>query len=161
MAKNRITAKRSRPAAPPTLPPTLPPAIPPLVPSLDATAGDFPVHRSHLPAGMIMVGVGASAGGLEAFTELLQSAPSDAGLTFVFVQHLSPHHTSALPALLATHTPMPVVEALNGVRVEPNHVYVIPPNVQMVLTGETLQLTPRVEDRRAPTQIDGFFVSMA
>jgi two-component system CheB/CheR fusion protein len=159
MAKSRITAKRSRRAPPPM--PTPPPAEPPLVPSLDVTAGDLPVHRSHLPAGMIMVGVGASAGGLEAFTELLQSAPTGAGLTFVFVQHLSPHHTSALPALLAAHTAMPVVEVLNGVRVEPNHVYVIPPNVQMVLTGETLQLTPRVEDRRAPTPIDGFFLSMA
>lgn len=117
--------------------------------------------QSALPDGMMIVGVGASAGGLEAFTQLLEAAPADAGLCFVLVQHLSPHHESALPALLSTHTSMPVVQVSDGIHIEPNHVYVIPPNMQMALSGETLQLKPRPDDRRALTPIDGFFTSLA
>ncbi|MEO7132956.1 MAG: chemotaxis protein CheB, partial [Vicinamibacterales bacterium] len=120
------------------------------------------VHKlSDLPEGMVVVGVGASAGGLEAFTEMLEASPVNAGLTFVFIQHLSPHHSSELPGLLSSHTTMPVVQATDGVAIEPNHVYVIPPNVEMAMSGQTLQLTPRVNDRTAPTPIDGFFLSMA
>ena len=122
---------------------------------------DVPGRRSAVSSGMMVVGVGASAGGLEAFTELLEAAPVDAGLAFVFVQHLSPNHVSSLPSLLSSHTTMPVIEVVDGTRVEANHVYVIPPNVQMALTGDTLQLTPRASSGRAPTPIDGFFLSMA
>src|SRR6185503_13188021 len=96
---------------------------------------------STLPEGMMVVGIGASAGGLEAFTQMLEASPADAGLTFVLVQHLSPHHESALPGLLSRHTTMPVVQVIDGAHIKPNHVYVIPPNVQMELSGETLQLT--------------------
>jgi two-component system CheB/CheR fusion protein len=110
---------------------------------------------------MMVVGVGASAGGLEAFTQLLEAAPADVGLCFVLVQHLSPHHESALPALLATHTSMPVVQVTDGLRIKPNHVYVIPPNMQMALSGQTLQLTPRPDDRSGLTPIDAFFSSLA
>lgn len=109
----------------------------------------------------MVVGIGASAGGLEAVTEMLDASPAHAGLTFVLVQHLSPHHDSELPGLLSSHTTMPVVQVTDGMRIEPNHVYVIPPNVEMALTGATLHLTPRSTDRSAPTPIDGFFMSMA
>jgi two-component system CheB/CheR fusion protein len=119
------------------------------------------LSSSNLPPGMMLVGVGASAGGLEAFIELLEAAPADAGLAFVFIQHLSPNHISALPTLLSAHTSMKVIEVLDGVHLQPNHLYVIPPNVRMTLSGETLQLRPRNQDRRAPTPIDGFFQSMA
>ena len=111
--------------------------------------------------GMTLVGIGASAGGLEAFTQLLEALDPEAGLTLVLVQHLSPHHDSALVGLLASHTVMPVTEVTDGVRIEPNHIYVIPPNVHMVLAGDALQLSPRPGDRTAHTPIDGFFASLA
>src|SRR6478752_7714224 len=75
-----------------------------------------------------IVGIGASAGGLEAFTELLQHLPEKTGMGFVLVQHLMPEHKSILPQLLAKATRLPVLEAKNNLRVEPNHIYVIPPN---------------------------------
>ena len=82
----------------------LPSSVQPLADEVDTG------HKlSSLPEGMVVVGVGASAGGLEAFTEMLDASPVNAGLTFVFIQHLSPHHDSELPGLLSLHTSMPVV----------------------------------------------------
>ncbi|HSB16146.1 MAG TPA: chemotaxis protein CheB, partial [Bryobacteraceae bacterium] len=74
-----------------------------------------------------IVGIGASAGGFEALTQMLQNLPSDTGMAFVFVQHMDPEHKSMLPKLLSKATQMPVVEAQQGMVVQPNHVYVIPP----------------------------------
>src|SRR5690242_742683 len=87
-----------------------------------------------------IVGVGASAGGLEAFTELLHGLPVDCGLALVFIQHLAPTHESMLTELLARTTKMPVVEVRNGMPIEVNHVYVIPPNTDMVIKGGGLNL---------------------
>jgi two-component system CheB/CheR fusion protein len=84
--------------------------------------------------------IGASAGGLEAFTALLKGLPSSSGMAFVLIQHLEPQHESALPKLLAKATDMPVVEVSNGLAVEPNHVYVIPPNKNLTIQQETLRL---------------------
>src|SRR5215213_10692954 len=81
------------------------PAVARDVPSTDDVTRD--AQPGVLPEGIMVVGVGASAGGLEAFIEMLEAAPANAGLTFVFVQHLSPHHDSDLARLLATHTQMP------------------------------------------------------
>jgi two-component system, chemotaxis family, CheB/CheR fusion protein len=78
-----------------------------------------------------IVGVGASAGGFEAFRELLTALPSDTGLALVLVQHLDPGHESLLAKLLSKATAMPVAEVEEGMTVEPNHVYVIPPNKTM------------------------------
>src|SRR5687768_761434 len=111
--------------------------------------------------GLTVVGVGASAGGLEAFTELLDALPSTPGLALVLVQHLAPHHDSALAVLLASHTPMPVVQATDGVRIRANRVYVTPPNVQMAIADGTLALSPRPTDRTQYTPIDTFFASLA
>ena len=72
-----------------------------------------------------IVGIGASAGGLEAFTQLLQNLPPDTGMGFVLVQHLDPAHASALTQLLSKVTPLPVQEVTNDLPVEGNHVYVI------------------------------------
>jgi two-component system CheB/CheR fusion protein len=105
--------------------------------------------------------VGASAGGLEAFSQLLRVVPVDADLVIVFVQHLSPQHNSALPVLLSSQTTMPVIQVTEGMRVEPNHVYVIPPNVQMAITGDHLHLRPRPDDRSQYTPVDSFFSSLA
>jgi len=109
----------------------------------------------------VIVGVGASAGGLEAFSQLLQALPPDPGVAIVLVQHLAPQHESALPTLLSGRTDLAVVQATEGVRVEPNHVYVIPPNVQMGVRDSRLHLLPRPSDRSQYTPIDYFLRSLA
>src|SRR5690349_7369335 len=83
--------------------------------------------------GCPVVGIGASAGGLEAFTRLLEHLGATTGMAYVFVQHLDPAHASLLPGLLARVTTMPVREVTAGMRVEPNHVYVLPPNATLTL----------------------------
>jgi two-component system, chemotaxis family, CheB/CheR fusion protein len=108
-----------------------------------------------------VVAVGASAGGLEAFTELLHFLPNNTGMAFVLIQHLDPKHHSMLAEILSKATSMPVVEAKNGTRVEPDHIYVIPPNVRMEIAERRLQLTPRAEDQGQHTPIDFFMHSLA
>jgi two-component system, chemotaxis family, CheB/CheR fusion protein len=108
-----------------------------------------------------VVAVGASAGGLEAFTQLLHSLPNDTGMAFVFIQHLDPTRHSMLSELLAKETDMPVVEAKNGTPVKPDHVYVIPPNVNMGILGRRLQLTPRGEKPGLHTPVDFFMRALA
>jgi two-component system CheB/CheR fusion protein len=108
-----------------------------------------------------VVGVGASAGGLEAFMQLLLHLPADTGMAFVFVQHLAPQHPSFLASILARSTAMPVMEARQNTSVEPNHVYVIPPNTLMQISHSVLELAVRPEERRAPRPIDHFFRSLA
>src|SRR5439155_3941898 len=80
------------------------------------------------PQAFPIVGLGASAGGLEAMTQLLKFLPARTGMAFVLVQHLDPTHESALTSLLSRLTEMPVREAGNNLALLPNHLYVIPPN---------------------------------
>lgn len=108
-----------------------------------------------------VVGFGASAGGLEAFQELLGALPNDTGLAFVFVQHLDPNHPSILGELLAKGTRMPVLQVKNQMPVEANKVYVIPPNVGMRLSGGKLLLTERTTGFGPHLPIDEFFRSLA
>lgn len=108
-----------------------------------------------------IVGIGASAGGLEAFTELLQHLPLDTGMGFVLVQHLDPQHDSALTELLSRATEMPVNEVTNDLRVEPDHIYIIPPNKSLVLAGGLLKLQTRNPARTPFRSIDSFFESLA
>lgn len=108
-----------------------------------------------------IVGVGASAGGLEAFSALLGALPQFPGLALILVQHLAPQHESALPALLGATTRLPVLQATEGMRVEPNHVYVIPPNVQMGIADDVLHLMPRPQDNSQYVPIDFFLRSLA
>ena len=108
-----------------------------------------------------VVGVGASAGGLEAFTSLLQHLPADTGMAFVLVQHLDPDHPSALTELLTRTTSLPVCEVTDKLRVQPNHVYVIPPNAGMSLERGVLRLQRRQIKRGAHRAIDHFFESLA
>ena len=110
----------------------------------------------------LVVGVGASAGGLEAVSELLRHLPPRTGLAFVLVQHLDPHHESILADLLGNYTSMPVTQVPGDVPVEPDHVYVIPPNAAMVIEDSILRLSRPVQElsyQRRP--IDVFFVSLA
>src|SRR3954464_15005519 len=106
-----------------------------------------------------VVGIGASAGGLEAFIELLSNLPPDTGMAFVLVQHLDPSHQSLLPELLSPHTRMPVITVENDLEIEPNHVYVIPPNTSMELADGLLRLVAREPGLHLP--IDIFFRSIA
>ncbi|MDZ7963241.1 MAG: chemotaxis protein CheB [Aulosira sp. DedQUE10] len=108
-----------------------------------------------------IVGLGASAGGLEAYTELLRHLPIDTGMAFVLVQHLSPSHKSLLTEILSRATDMPVKEVEDGMVVEPNHVYVIPPNAKMTISQGVLKLTPRDKIRGQFMSVDAFFISLA
>ena len=90
-----------------------------------------------------VVGIGASAGGLQAYTELLEALPANTGMTFVIVQHMAAGHESFLSTLLGRIASMPVVEVLDGPQVEPNTIYVIPPNRTMVITDGCLVLRDR------------------
>ena len=90
-----------------------------------------------------MVGIGASAGGLEAFSQLLTHLPATTGMAFVVVQHLDPTHESSLVDLLSRATTMRVLEVTDGVPVEADHVYVIPPNTNLTISGGVLHLTAR------------------
>ena len=112
--------------------------------------------RSADAGSFAIVGVGASAGGLEAFTALLRSLPKNPGLAIVFVQHLAPQHDSALTVLLSNQSALPVVEVTEGMKVEVNHVYVIPPNSQLGIADQQLHVTPRPTDKSRYNPIDAF-----
>ena len=91
------------------------------------------------PPKPLIVGIGSSAGGLEPVKALLESLPADTGMVFVLIQHLDPHHPSALVEILAKATFMPVEEARNGATVCANHVYILPPNVDMTIEHDALR----------------------
>jgi len=110
---------------------------------------------------LLIAAVGASAGGIEAFTELMSNLATDTGMAFVLVQHLDPEHHSMLTELLSKKTTMRVKEVVNGMTVEPNHVYVIPPNATMSISNHTLQLAPRSEGRGLHMSIDHFMRALA
>jgi two-component system, chemotaxis family, CheB/CheR fusion protein len=108
-----------------------------------------------------VVGIAASAGGLEAFTELIGHLPTDTGMAFVLIQHLSPDHESLLSAILGRVTAMPVRQVQDQMPVEPNSVYVIPPNAQMTLVDGLLRLAPRQKSAGKYLPADLFFESLA
>ena len=108
-----------------------------------------------------IVGVGASAGGLEAFTQLLNALPLDTGMGFVLVQHLDPEHESALTQILSRATSMPVCDVTNNQAVQPNHVYIIPPDTNLSISEGMLRLQPRPKTRTPHRPIDAFFESLA
>ncbi len=108
-----------------------------------------------------VVAIGASAGGLAAFHELLHALPTDSGMAFVLIQHLEPTHESALTGLLSKATAMPVVEVSDRMAVERNRVYVIPPNRKMTLRKGTLRLAPRSEPSGLQRPIDDFSIALA
>jgi two-component system CheB/CheR fusion protein len=107
------------------------------------------------------VGIGASAGGLEALKKLFAAVPPDSGIAFVVVPHLDPAHASLMVSLLAKSTALPVSEVWEGMQVEPNHVYVIPPNRLLTVRAGALYLTQPAETRVAYTSIDWFLRSLA
>jgi two-component system CheB/CheR fusion protein len=108
-----------------------------------------------------VIGIGASAGGLDAFTRLLKHLPIDTGMAFVLVQHLDPTHQSSLTEILSKATRMPVLTVKNGTRIKPNHVYVIPPNTNMSIRQGRLKLMPRSATNGLHMPIDYFLRSLA
>jgi two-component system CheB/CheR fusion protein len=110
---------------------------------------------------LITVAIGASAGGIEAFTELMSTLPPDTGMAFVLIQHLDPNHRSLLTDLISKKTSMAAKEVTDGMAIEPNHVYVIPPNATMSISNQNLQLRPRGESRVAQMPIDHFMRALA
>jgi two-component system, chemotaxis family, CheB/CheR fusion protein len=120
-------------------------------------APSSPLTRAFFP----IVGVGASAGGLAALTGLLKALPANSGLGFVLIQHLDPQHPSALSQLLSKATSMPVLEVTDGVAVQPDHVYVIPPNKSMIVRSGVLKLTPREHTAAPHHPIDEFYSALA
>ena len=113
------------------------------------------------PQGPAVVGIGASAGGLEAFTRLLQHLPADTGMAFVLVQHLDPQHPSLLSQLLAGRTVLPVEEATDRVEVAADHVYVVPPGDDLVIEKGRLRLRPRDPKVQPHLPVDTFLRSLA
>ncbi|PYU10522.1 MAG: chemotaxis protein CheR [Acidobacteria bacterium] len=116
-----------------------------------------PEHKNDL----LIAAIGASAGGIEAFTEFVSNLPKDTGMAFVLVQHLDPEHKSMLTELISKKTVMRVSEVTNGMTVEPNHVYVIPANATMSISNSSLQLEPRGESRGVHMSIDHFMRALA
>lgn len=107
-----------------------------------------------------IVGIGASAGGLDPFKRLFAAMPADTGAGFVLVPHLDPRHESLMVDLLSKCTSMPVREVVDGIEMQPNHVYVIPPGAHLTITARTLHLT-RPPRSAARTAIDGFLQALA
>ena len=114
------------------------------------TAQDFPI-----------VGIGASAGGLDVFKKLLSAIPENSGMAYVVVQHLSPDHRSNLTDILSQHTKLPVHEIINEINLTPNHVYIIPENNLVIAEDGILKLKQRNRGERRNNSIDVFFESLA
>jgi two-component system, chemotaxis family, CheB/CheR fusion protein len=108
-----------------------------------------------------VVGIGASAGGLDAFEQFFINMPVDSGMTFILIPHLAPEHKSMMVELLKRYTKMSIFQAEDGMRADPNCVYIIPPDRDMAILKGTLQLLVPVERRGLRHSIDFFFRSLA
>ena len=124
--------------------------------------GSVPPNHAGVPSGILLVvGIGASAGGLDAFKSFFSNTPADSGMAFVLVQHLSPDYKSMLAELLGKTTAMDVIEASDGVVVKPNCVFVIPPDATMTIAGGCLTIVKPAPPREFRRPIDTFLQSLA
>src|SRR5687768_6883408 len=103
----------------------------------------------------LIVGIGASAGGIQALKEFFENVAADSGMAYVVILHLSPDHDSRLAEVLQQSAPIPVTQVTKRVQVEPNHVYVVPPNKHLTMMDGDIVVSPTVstEERRAPVDI--------
>ena len=108
-----------------------------------------------------VVCLGGSAGGLQAFTNILRGLPADTGMAFVIAAHRAPEHTQLLPHILSAVTKMPVVEVKEGMRLEPNRVFLIPPRMDMTMTGNEFHLRTTARPPGWPKTINIFLCSLA
>jgi two-component system CheB/CheR fusion protein len=132
------------------------PAFDQIGPTMEPSS-DLPLAKSAFP----VVAVGASAGGLEAYTELFRALPAETGMAFVVVQHLDPNHESLLTELIAKATKLPVEEVKAGTTIAPDHVYVIPPNAFMTLSSGVFSLAPRGKELGQHLTVNHFMRSLA
>jgi two-component system CheB/CheR fusion protein len=114
-----------------------------------------------IPQNFPIVGVGASAGGLDAFKKLLQNISTTSGMAYVLVQHLAPAHESLLPEILARETEIPVHEIIDDINLAPNNIYIIPENKILTAFDGKLKLEPREKGKKVNMPIDIFFNSLA
>lgn len=121
------------------------------------TSGEDTVTNLQFP----VVGIGASAGGLEAVIRFLESVPEQSGMAYVFVQHLSPTHESALPEILEKHSKIPVHKITDDIQVEKDNLYIIPENKIVTAIDGALRLAPLDDKRHKIKVIDLFFSSLA
>lgn len=112
-------------------------------------------------AGLLVVGLGASAGGLEALQRFISHQPPDAGISFLVVQHHDPDHPTRLPELLGRQTEMPVSEAADGTRIEGGRIYVISPGTALEVADGRLRVSAPAEPRGHRAPIDLLFASLA
>src|SRR5580700_304638 len=129
-------------------------------PSSEKEDNDF-AAKAGKRASFPVVGIGASAGGLEACQILLKALPANLGMAFVFVPHLDPSRESAFRDILARSTQMPVIEVEDEMRVAANHAYVIPRNCEMTIVKGVLHIAEREQPRPVNTTIDTFLRSLA
>ena len=108
-----------------------------------------------------IVGIGASAGGIDALQQFFPAVPADCGMAFVVVQHLDPDHKSVLAEVLARSSALPVTKIEHEMAVEAGHVYVIPPSAELTIRGGRLQLAEPTAPRGHRCPIDDFFTSLA
>jgi two-component system CheB/CheR fusion protein len=123
--------------------------------SVDGTA------PSNEPAPLYVVGIGASAGGLEALEHFFDNVPPASGMAFVVVQHLSPDFKSLMDEILARRTSLPISLVEDAMVVEPDHIYLIPPKKEMIISGGRLLLSERDREQELSLPIDVFFRSLA
>ncbi len=130
---------------------------------LVSNEGGSPLPTASIENGSIplIVGIGASAGGLEAFRTFFEHMPPDSGMTFVLIQHLSPDHKSILAELLGKTTDMTVTEAEDGAEVLPNHVFVIPPDATLTIANGRFVVVKPAPPRESRRPIDSFLFSLA
>ena len=145
--KTPVTLSRSKQSRPPLRSPQTP---------VRAASGSHPASRS-----FPIVGLGASAGGLEALEQFLAQVPARSGLAFVVVQHLDPTHKGIMPELLQRVTPMKVAQARDRTTVRPDCVYVIPPNKDLSILHGVLHLLAPSPPRGLRLPIDFFFRALA
>ncbi|HPU14495.1 MAG TPA: chemotaxis protein CheB, partial [Polymorphobacter sp.] len=111
--------------------------------------------------GFAVIGIGASAGGLDACGKLLDAVPPDCGMAFILVQHLDPNHKSMMVELLAHHTAMQVVEAEDGMAVEAGNFYIIPPGSYLSVADGSLRVSPPLAPHGARLPFDHLLLSLA
>ena len=118
----------------------------------------FPKHAS---VDFPVVALGASAGGLDTFKKFFDALPANCGMAFVLIQHLDPKHQSMMVDLLTGHTPMKVLQATDGMQLERDHVYLIPPGTYLAIADGTLRLSKPLERHGARMPFDFFLRSLA
>jgi two-component system CheB/CheR fusion protein len=129
-----------------------------IAPAPPATEPDEPITAG---GDFFIAGLGGSAGGLEAYEEFFKNLPPDTGIGFVVVSHLDPVKKDIMPDLVQRYTRMPVEQAEEGTEVQPDHVYIIPPNRDMTISGGVLKLQEQVMKRGIRLPIDTFLRSLA